>query len=30
MQNVNENNNAVQNTGINNTDPQKVSNFAAK
>ena len=30
MQNVNENSNAVQNTGINNTDPQKVGNFAAK
>ena len=30
MQNVNENSNAVQNTGINNADPQKVGNFAAK
>ena len=30
MPNVNENSNAVQNTGINNADPQKVSNFAAK
>ena len=30
MPNVNENSNAVQNTCINNTDPQKVGNFAAK